>query len=86
MFTLLRRFPQAQESVRVSRKPDLSTLVPVQQLAAETEKALGGKGRLLLRYSGTEPLLRILIEGEDETYLRGQIARIKDAVQQSIGI
>lgn len=83
---LLRRFPQAQESVKISRKPDLSTLAPVQQLVAETEKAFGGKGRLLLRYSGTEPLLRILIEGEDETYIRGQIARIKDAVQQSIGI
>ncbi len=60
------KYPQAQRNLRVARKPPLDELPEVGQLVSETERQLGGKGRVLLRYSGTEPKVRLLIEGRDQ--------------------
>ncbi|MBW1952181.1 MAG: phosphoglucosamine mutase [Deltaproteobacteria bacterium] len=58
-------YPQTLLNVRVREKRDLSEVPPVIQGIRAAEKALGGRGRLLIRYSGTEPLLRVMCEGED---------------------
>ena len=57
-------------NVRVREKVDLSTVPAVVAAMSEVESRLDGQGRLLVRYSGTEPLLRVMLEGKDEGEIR----------------
>lgn len=57
------RFPQLLKNLPVRHKPDLDSLPTVVAARAEVERKLGSEGRLVLRYSGTEPLVRIMLEG-----------------------
>ncbi|HEY1581795.1 MAG TPA: phosphoglucosamine mutase [Chthoniobacterales bacterium] len=82
----LKKYPQAQRNLRVKEKPALESLPKVTELVRETEKSLGGKGRVLLRYSGTEPKIRLLIEGHDSERIDADANRIADAIQEAIGI
>jgi phosphoglucosamine mutase len=68
-------YPQELINVRVKERKDLKTLAPARQAIQAAEKRLGDKGRLLVRYSGTEPVLRIMTEGEDAL-------KIKDVAQE----
>ena len=80
------RYPQLLLNVRVSEKRPFEDLPTVQQAAREVEESLDGRGRLLLRYSGTEPLARIMIEGEDEARIRQDAEKIAEAIRKEIGI
>lgn len=82
---VLKKYPQAQRNLKVREKPALETLGNIQRLVRETEQNLNGKGRVLLRYSGTEPKIRLLIEGRDESVINGHADRIASAIQDSIG-
>lgn len=82
----LKKYPQAQRNLKVKVKPPLETLTGVQTLLSEAEQKLDGKGRVLLRYSGTEPKIRLLIEGRDEAQINGQADRIADAIKEAIGV
>lgn len=64
-FAAFHRFPQKLVNVPVARKPDLASVPAIAQKAAEIERRLGDDGRLLLRYSGTEPKCRVMIEAAD---------------------
>ncbi|HEX5051336.1 MAG TPA: phosphoglucosamine mutase [Planctomycetota bacterium] len=64
-FAAFHRFPQELISVPVARKPDLDTVPAVAAKKAEVERLLGENGRLLLRYSGTEPKCRVMVEAAD---------------------
>jgi phosphoglucosamine mutase len=81
----LRKYPQAQRNLKVRQKPAVESLDGVAELVAEAEKALDGRGRVLLRYSGTEPKIRLLIEGRDETLINSHADRIADRVVSLIG-
>jgi len=81
----MRRFPQVLQNVRVRRKEDLATLPAVQREIQSAEAALEGRGRVLVRYSGTEPLARVMIEGPDEGRIRALAANIVAAIQAAIG-
>jgi phosphoglucosamine mutase len=70
----------------VKAKPPIEELGEVVKLRDEVEKELGGKGRILLRYSGTEPKIRLLIEGRELAQIDRQANRIADAIQQAIGV
>ena len=83
---VVRKYPQAQRNLKVREKPALETLGPVQKLLKETEQGLNGRGRVLLRYSGTEPKIRLLIEGRDETQINGHADRIAGAIDELIGV
>lgn len=83
--TILKKYPQAQRNLRVREKPPLETLPDVQTLLREAEQKLDGKGRVLLRYSGTEPKIRLLIEGRDENLINTHADRIAAALQEKIG-
>jgi phosphoglucosamine mutase len=77
---VMRVFPQTQRSIRVQAKKDLSRIPQIQRVIKECERELGEQGRVLVRYSGTEPVLRIMIEGESEE----QIARMADAMTETV--
>ena len=83
--TCLEKYPQAQRSVLVKEKPPLAELPTVMKLVNEAEKELSGKGRVLLRYSGTESKIRLLIEGRELDKIDKQANRIADAIQNAIG-
>jgi phosphoglucosamine mutase len=81
----LTKYPQAQRNLRVKQKPPLDQLPDVMKLVGETEQQLNGQGRVLLRYSGTEPKIRLLIEGREFSQIDQQANRIADAIQSAIG-
>lgn len=78
-------FPQVLRNVRVSAKKELSMLPGLVRLRREIEEALGKKGRLLLRYSGTEPLLRIMLEGENFDQIDDFARRLQEEAEISLG-
>jgi phosphoglucosamine mutase len=82
---VLKKYPQAQRNLRVKAKPPLDTLPDVAHLIAATEATLAGKGRVLLRYSGTEPKVRLLIEGPDEAIINAAADAITSALIVAIG-
>jgi phosphoglucosamine mutase len=69
----------------VKEKRPLAELTAVMKLVNDAEKELSGKGRVLLRYSGTEPKIRLLIEGRELDMIDKQADRIVDAIQRAIG-
>lgn len=81
----LKKFPQAARNLRVRSKPPIAELKDADKIIKETEKKLGDYGRVLLRYSGTESLIRLLIEGRDVEYLEAQADKIASAILSQIG-
>ena len=82
----LTKYPQAQRNLRVKEKRPLEELPAVMRLVGDAEKELSGKGRVLLRYSGTEPKIRLLIEGRELEQIDRQANRIAEAIQSAIGV
>jgi phosphoglucosamine mutase len=83
--TCLKKFPQAQRNLVVKAKPPIEELREVVKLRDEIERELAGQGRVLLRYSGTEPKIRLLIEGRELDKIDKQANRIANAIQNAIG-
>ncbi|MGH8047760.1 MAG: phosphoglucosamine mutase, partial [Chthoniobacterales bacterium] len=81
----LRKYPQAQRNLKVREKPPIESLTDVPGLLVEAERVLDGRGRVLLRYSGTEPKIRLLIEGRDEKLINVHADRIADRLVSLIG-
>ncbi|MCL4836650.1 MAG: phosphoglucosamine mutase [Thermoanaerobaculia bacterium] len=75
-----RRFPQLLRNVPVPRKRPFAELPRVARAARHAEETLGASGRLVLRYSGTEPLARIMLEGPDETVIESLAGEIETAL------
>ena len=80
------RYPQTLVNVRVKNKPPISSLPGVERVMIAVERQLADKGRLLLRYSGTEPLARVMIEGQNQSEIEGYAEKIATAIQQEIGL
>ncbi len=78
-------YPQVLVNVRVREKADYSVVPAIAGVMREVESNLAGNGRLLVRYSGTEPLLRIMIEGQDQTRIQGWADAIATAVREHLG-
>jgi phosphoglucosamine mutase len=81
----LTSYPQVLVNVRVREKVDLATVPAVAAAMSEVESSLDGQGRLLVRYSGTEPLLRVMLEGKDEVKIRAWAQHIIDVVKAELG-
>ncbi|QHM73694.1 phosphoglucosamine mutase [Mixta intestinalis] len=77
----MKLLPQILVNVRFSGTSDPLESAEVKTVTAEVEKALAGRGRVLLRKSGTEPLIRVMVEGEDEAQVTALAHRIADAVK-----
>ena len=80
-----RPFPQVLINVPVARKPDLAGLPPVVEAVERIERELGEDGRVLLRYSGTEPLARVMVEGPDEAWIDEQARALAELIGRSLG-
>ena len=72
-------------NVRVRERVDLARVPAVADAIARVERRVAGQGRLLVRYSGTEPLLRVMIEGKDQHEIRGWAQEIVDVVKEHLG-
>ncbi|HXU38682.1 MAG TPA: phosphoglucosamine mutase [Blastocatellia bacterium] len=79
------RYPQVLVNVRVRSKPPFDTIAQIKSEADRVERDLEGRGRLLLRYSGTENLARVMIEGEDEEKINEQANQLAEIIRQTIG-
>ena len=81
----LKVFPQTIRNVRVSSKPPLESLPEVARTLKEAESALGDSGGVVLRYSGTEPKARVMVEAERPEDVERWAAAIVSAIQASLG-
>jgi phosphoglucosamine mutase len=77
--------PQILLNVRVKHKPDLNQIPDIQQAIKAAETTLNGSGRVLVRYSGTEALLRIMVEGERDSTIREVADHLAEIVRARIG-
>jgi len=78
-------FPQVLLNVRVSRKPRLEEMPRLAEAVARVETELGEDGRVLLRYSGTEPLARVMVEGPDGPGIQQQARELAELIEAEIG-
>jgi phosphoglucosamine mutase len=78
------RYPQVLVNFKVARKVPIEDLPTVQGAIAKVEKALGLDGRVLVRYSGTEPKARVMIEGTDESIIQGYADDIADCMRKAL--
>jgi phosphoglucosamine mutase len=72
-------------NVPVKSKPALSTLARTMAAQRKVELELGEDGRVLLRYSGTESLARVMVEGPDEALIRARAQELADTMAAEIG-
>jgi phosphoglucosamine mutase len=81
----LTAYPQVLLNVRVREKVELRGVPAVADAIARIEGRVAGQGRVLIRYSGTEPLLRIMLEGKQQDEIRGWAQEIVDVVKEHLG-
>jgi phosphoglucosamine mutase len=80
----IRLFPQARADVRISKREKLENLPSVQGAIQDAEKRLAGRGRIFVRFSGTEPLCRVLVEGEDSILIRALADEIGSKIKAQL--
>ncbi|MEZ6195494.1 MAG: phosphoglucosamine mutase [Planctomycetota bacterium] len=83
--TAMDRFPQVLQNVPVSEKPPLSELSRLQETQRRHQIALGDEGRILVRYSGTESLARVMVEGRDRDRIAEVARDLVEAIRAEIG-
>jgi len=82
---IMTRFPQTLMNVEVKRKPDLNSIPGIRNTIHSIQKKLGEKGRVLVRYSGTQPLCRIMVEGPTRDEIDDHCRRIAECIQTALG-
>jgi phosphoglucosamine mutase len=83
--TCMRKFPQVLVNVPVARKPPIESLSGVMERVGRFEREMDGTGRILLRYSGTESLARVMIEGADDTRIRAMADELAAEFRRELG-
>jgi len=82
---VMRTFPQILINVKIKEKKDLSTIPHIAKRIKEVENKLDGNGRLSVRYSGTELLARVMVEGKNEGEIKKMARYIADAIEKELG-
>lgn len=82
---LMKPYPQIMINVKVKEKAGWDSNPAITNSIREVENQLGSSGRILVRPSGTEPVIRVMGEGPDEEQLKQYVQRIADAIQQQFG-
>jgi len=78
-------FPQVLINVNVARKPDLKNIPNIKDAIKSVERALGEKGRVVVRYSGTQPMCRIMVEGPTINATKKYCRQLADIVKETLG-
>jgi phosphoglucosamine mutase len=81
----MKTYPQTLVNVKVKERRDLASIPEVAKRMAEIEKKLDGSGRLLVRYSGTEPKVRVMLEGENEKEIRALAEDLAGIIREKLG-
>ena len=81
----MKTYPQILVNVKVKERKDLSSIPEIAKHMADIEKKIEGTGRLLVRYSGTEPKVRVMIEGEDQQEIKAMAEGLADMIQKKLG-
>lgn len=79
------KFPQTMINVPIAKKTDISDNQTINAAVADAEQQLSDRGRVLLRASGTEPLIRVMVEGEDQQLVDQLVADIARVVEEQVG-
>jgi phosphoglucosamine mutase len=79
-------YPQVLINVAVHAKPEIKTVPSIADAIKAVESELGDRGRVLVRYSGTQPLCRVMVEGPSETETRRYCQQLSDIIKNNIGI
>jgi phosphoglucosamine mutase len=79
------KYPQVLINVPVSSKPPLEEIPEVQAQVAKARAVLGEAGRIVLRYSGTENVARVMIEGDEQKVIEREARAIADVISQQVG-
>lgn len=82
--SVMRKYPQGQKAVRVARKQDLAEAARVWETVRRAEEELSGRGRILVRASGTEPVVRVMVEAADDKAVAGWLDLISRAVEECL--
>ncbi len=82
----IRMFPQVIKNVKISAKPPLDQVPGLEKMVEHYKGRLGDRGRINIRYSGTEPVVRIMAEGEDLSDINGIVRDIYDHIEKEIGL
>jgi phosphoglucosamine mutase len=77
--------PQLLVNVRVTEKPDLGSIPAIQAVISDAEAQLNGSGRVLVRYSGTESVARVMVEGTDTEQVKFLARSIAEAIEKELG-
>ncbi|MGE0821090.1 MAG: phosphoglucosamine mutase [Candidatus Binatia bacterium] len=83
---IVQRYPQELINIKVRERRDLATIEPVAKMIERIQGTLGDRGRLLVRYSGTEPLVRVMVEGEDEHMVHTCAQEVAESVRLHLGM
>jgi phosphoglucosamine mutase len=86
MSNIMTPYPQVLINVEVDAKPAIETVPQIFEAIRSVESDLGEQGRVLVRYSGTQPLCRVMVEGPDESKTRSYCEQISDIIKNIIGI
>ena len=78
----MKKYPMLLINVRVTEKPDLDNQPEIQAALNEAEAELADTGRVLLRPSGTEPLIRVMVEGQDQRLVESVAQKLADVVKK----
>jgi phosphoglucosamine mutase len=81
----MRKFPQVMINVRLSAQVDISDNEVINQSVRAAEEVLSGRGRVLLRPSGTEPIIRVMVEGDNQELVEQQVKIIAGVVEEQVG-
>jgi phosphoglucosamine mutase len=85
LISKLNKYPQSMVNVRIADSADIAGSDKVQKAVADMESKLGSKGRVLLRPSGTEPVVRVMVEGEDATEVLKLAEELAEVVEKEVG-
>ena len=82
---MMEKYPQRMINVKCRQGITIESIQPVNDAVKATEKKLNGKGRVLLRPSGTEPVVRVMVEGEDRELVEELVKELAEVVEQAVG-
>lgn len=82
----MQTFPQKLVNIKVREKKSLDSIPEIKSVISDSEKRLDGRGRILVRYSGTEPLLRIMVEADREDKIESIVNEISATVNRFLGV